>query len=100
MLIDRSSKTRVIRRSITPHEAIRAIAGAGGLSSLAHPGKEEHIPHLVKELAKSGLNAIEAYHRSHTGTLARKYLKMAKMRGLLVTGGSDCHGPTKAIHHQ
>ncbi|MBX9720945.1 MAG: PHP domain-containing protein [Candidatus Obscuribacterales bacterium] len=93
MLMNRDSEFSITRKSITPQEAIKAIHKAGGISSLAHPGKEKFIPDLLDELAKVGLKAIEAYHRGHTLSLARKYLKMAKTRNLLVTGGSDCHGP-------
>src|SRR6185295_15600944 len=93
MLLNRDSKTRVVRRSITPEQAISAIATAGGISSLAHPCKEPHIPELVKLMAPRGLRAIEAYHRSHTLSQIRKFSKLAKSHALLITGGSDCHGP-------
>ena len=95
MLMNRDSEYRVIRRSITPQDAIKAIRAAGGISSLAHPGKDDFIPELVKELQDSGLQAIEAYHRGHTNTQVRKYLKLARDKGMLATGGSDCHGPYK-----
>ncbi len=93
MLMNRDSEFAITRKSITPQEAIEAIHASGGISSLAHPGKDSFIPELLDELEKVGLKAIEAYHRGHTLSLARKYLKMAKTRNLLVTGGSDCHGP-------
>lgn len=93
MLMNHDSEFRVERQSITPAEAIRAIAQAGGISSLAHPGKDKEIESLLKELVPLGLNAIEAYHRGHTLSLVKKYSKMATKMGLLITGGSDCHGP-------
>lgn len=92
MLVDRDSPFYAVRRSISPQEAVSAIKAAGGLSSLAHPGKEPHIPALVKVLSMQGLNAIEAYHRGHTLHMVRKYLKLARRKNMLVTGGSDCHG--------
>ena len=93
MLMNRQSETRVVRRSIPPQDAIAAITAAGGIASLAHPGKDSFIPELVAELKTRGLKAIEAFHRGHTLSQVRKYQKMAKANGLIITGGSDCHGP-------
>lgn len=93
LLMNHDSKLRVVRRSIAPQDAIAAIASAGGLSSLAHPGKDPHMKELIEELVKGGLNALEAHHKSHTLPMVRKYLKLAAKHRLLVTGGSDCHGP-------
>lgn len=92
MLINRNSEFRLKRRSISPQDALAAISGAGGISSLAHPGKDKFIPELLDELVPAGLNAIEAYHRGHSNKLVRGYLNMARQRKLLVSGGSDCHG--------
>ncbi|MEY4386775.1 MAG: hypothetical protein RLY20_2058, partial [Verrucomicrobiota bacterium] len=35
------------------------------------------------------------YHTKHTNNTAAHYLNITKQYGLLVTGGSDCHGLTK-----
>ena len=93
MLMNYDSEYRVERLSIHPEEAIAAIAAAGGVSSLAHPGKEIGIEMQIQQLREYGLNAVEVYHRSHTLSLIKKYLKIAAKNGLLATGGSDCHGP-------
>lgn len=93
MLLNRNSEYKIERKSISPQQAIEAIKAAGGIASLAHPGKDDHIPELITELKKSSLDAIEAYHRGHSNSLVKKYLKMARENSLLVTGGSDCHGP-------
>jgi predicted metal-dependent phosphoesterase TrpH len=93
MLMNRQSQTRVLRRSIHPADAIAAITASGGIPSLAHPGKDSFIPELVAELQSRGLKAIEAFHRGHSLSQVRKYQKMAKSHGLIITGGSDCHGP-------
>ncbi|MBX9570927.1 MAG: PHP domain-containing protein [Candidatus Obscuribacterales bacterium] len=93
MLMNYDSEFRVERESISPHDAIAAISHAGGISSLAHPGKDKEIEPLVAELASNGLNAIEAFHRSHTLSMVKKYQKLARKLDLLITGGSDCHGP-------
>lgn len=93
MLLNRDSEFRVVRESITPQRAIKAIRAAGGICSLAHPGKDAFIPELVEELRSCGLNAIEAFHRGHSLAQVKKYMKLARSMNLLVTGGSDCHGP-------
>ena len=64
----------------------------GGIPSLAHPGyhpRDEIIPPLVD----AGLAAIEAHHSSHDADATARYLDVARSYGLLVTGGSDFHGP-------
>jgi len=83
------------RQSVAPIEAVRAINAAGGIASIAHPGKEAHVIPLIESLAEVGLRGIEAYHRVHTLSLLRKYLRYATRKKMLVTGGSDCHGPYK-----
>lgn len=93
MLMKQSSPVYVPRRSVGPDEAINAIKSAGGVCSLAHPGKDKELPQLLPELLECGLNGIEVYHRSHSTKLIKKYTKFAEANGLLITGGSDCHGP-------
>lgn len=93
MLMNYDSEYRVERLSITPLDAITAIAESGGISSLAHPGKDKDIELLLSDLVAAGLNAIEAFHRSHTHSMIKKYQKLARKYKLLITGGSDCHGP-------
>jgi predicted metal-dependent phosphoesterase TrpH len=76
----------------SPEEVIALVAGGGGIASLAHPGyrpRDEIIPGLVK----AGLTALEVYHSSHDPIAEGHYLSLALEHGLLVTGGSDYHGP-------
>jgi hypothetical protein len=78
----------------TPREAIEAIRSVGGVPVLAHPatiGKDEYIPELVEY----GLRGIEIYHTDHKPSMVKRYEGIAKEHGLLVTGGSDCHGMGK-----
>ena len=75
-------------------DAIALIHEAGGLAVMAHPGLnrcDEVIPSLVE----MGLDGIECYHTKHTNHTAAHYLEITKRYGLLVTGGSDCHGMSK-----
>ena len=75
----------------TPREAIETLLNLGGVPVLAHPGiagNDDCIPELVR----CGLRGIEAYHTDHKPSVAKHYEAVAKERGLIVTGGSDCHG--------
>lgn len=74
--------------------AIELIHEAGGLAVMAHPGLNK-CDEVIPELVKSGLDGIECYHTKHTRNTAAHYLNISKQYGLLVTGGSDCHGQSK-----
>jgi hypothetical protein len=73
-------------------EAIRTIKQAGGLAVLAHPGVVQNILELGK-WKEMGLDGIEAFYPAHSNTLTREFLGMARTHGLLVTAGTDYHGP-------
>jgi len=73
-------------------EAITIIKDAGGIAVLAHPGVVRNILELGK-WKEMGLDGIEAFYPAHTNTLTREFLGMAKTHGLLVTAGTDYHGP-------
>ena len=77
-----------------PKEAIEMVIEAGGIPVVAHPGimqKDEYI----KELVDYGLKGIEVYHTDHNSSTTRHYEELARSLGLLMTGGSDCHGAGK-----
>ena len=73
-------------------EAIKTIKEAGGLAVLAHPGIVKKILELGK-WKEMGLDGIEAFYPAHTNAGTREFLAMAKTHGLLVTAGTDYHGP-------
>ena len=50
---------------------------------------------IIKELVLNGLDAIEAYHASHSTENTGDLLQIAAELNLLVTGGSDYHGRNK-----
>ncbi len=89
----RGSKFYAQRHSISPYDAVAAIIKAGGLPSIAHPGKEDYVIPLIESLREAGLAGIEAYHRVHSPSLVEQYVEMARRLNMVVTGGSDCHGP-------
>jgi len=75
-------------------EATELIHEAGGVAVMAHPGlnrSDEVIPGMVDD----GLDGIECFHTKHSQTISEHYLHIAEKFGLLVTGGSDCHGLSK-----
>jgi len=74
--------------------AIELIHEAGGLAVMAHPGLNK-CDEVIPELVRAGLDGIECYHTKHTSNTAAHYLNIARQYGLLVTGGSDCHGLSK-----
>jgi predicted metal-dependent phosphoesterase TrpH len=81
----------VPRSGPSPETVIATIHQAGGLASLAHPGRTL-IDARIPALRDAGLDGLEAYHSDHDGAAAESYCRMADDLGLLVTGGSDYHG--------
>ena len=78
----------------TPQDAIGMVLDAGGVPVLAHPGimkRDDYIPELVSY----GLKGIEVYHTDHGDIKRKRYEELAASLGLLMTGGSDCHGTGK-----
>ncbi len=80
---------------ISSAEAVDAIHAAGGLAFVAHPGFRGTRQLLIK-LLELPFDGIEAYHTKHTPGQITQFIGLAKERGLLVSGGSDCHGTAKA----
>jgi predicted metal-dependent phosphoesterase TrpH len=79
---------------MSAHDAIRLIHTAGGLAVLAHPALNRG-DEIIPDLVASGMDGIECFHSKHSGCTAQHYLQIADQHGLLVTGGSDCHGMSK-----
>jgi predicted metal-dependent phosphoesterase TrpH len=76
----------------SPEDVIGIVHAAGGLVSLAHPGRTR-IDDRIAPLRDAGLDAIEAYHSDHDAAVVEHYAALASSLGLLVTGGSDFHDP-------
>jgi predicted metal-dependent phosphoesterase TrpH len=80
----------------TPSEAIGIILNAGGIPIWAHPPAGSWInllPHLIEE----GLQGLEVYRpRSRPNHIFDLQLA-AKDSDLLMTGGSDWHGPNDGL---
>ncbi|MGI5838317.1 MAG: PHP domain-containing protein [bacterium] len=82
----------VERYKITPAQATAVIRQSGGIPVLAHPGAAG-MDELIPALLPHGLLGIEVYHPEHDAAATRHYARLAQEMGLLVTGGSDAHGP-------
>ncbi|MBN1634666.1 MAG: PHP domain-containing protein [Ignavibacteria bacterium] len=73
---------------------LKLIRETGGISVLAHPGKN-FLWSKMDILLKAGLEGIEIYHPTHKSDKARKFEKFAIENNLFMTGGSDFHGLTE-----
>lgn len=80
-------------------QAVEAAHASGALCLLAHPGRGEgeihrYDPDLIEAvLAEVPLDGIEVYYPTHTPEQVAAYEALARRRGLLVSAGSDSHGP-------
>ena len=88
-------------RAYTATEAVQVIHAAGGLAALAHPAKIVRNDPLLtadalRPLAEAGLDAVEVWQIVHGDQERAHYTQIAESLGLLVVGGSDCHGPRKS----
>lgn len=80
------------RIGASPAEVVRLIDAAGGLAAIAHPGKMK-LDEIIPTMVEAGMPAIEVFHSDHTPSDIARYQEFAARFGLLVTGGSDYHGP-------
>lgn len=79
------------RNFVDTAHAVKVLNQSGAIAVLAHPPKE-NLESIIEELKSVGLLGIEAYHALF-GQNTESILNLAKKYDLLVTGGSDCHGP-------
>ncbi|HAJ56952.1 MAG TPA: phosphatase [Candidatus Omnitrophica bacterium] len=79
---------------MTPGEAVSWIIKTKGIPVLAHPYALSDKA-LIPDLVRDGIMGIEAYYAEHSDTQTGEFVSMAKKHGLLITGGSDCHGLAK-----
>lgn len=82
----------VPRYKFPPLEAIQLIQKAGGVAVLAHPGliKDDN---MVIQIIDMGIQGLEARYPEHNHNEYKRYCRLAEERGLIITGGSDYHGP-------
>jgi predicted metal-dependent phosphoesterase TrpH len=95
-LIGDDGPAYVPKHALGPLEALELVRRAGGSCVLAHPGMwsaEAPVPEdLIEAMAEAGMAGLEADHSDHSPEQRQHYRDLAKRLGLVVTGGSDCHG--------
>lgn len=83
-------------------QTVEAAHQGGGVALIAHPGRgklepEEftfYTPHLLDQVcAEIPLDGIEVYYPTHSSELVEMYLAYAQQHDLLISAGSDSHGP-------
>jgi predicted metal-dependent phosphoesterase TrpH len=88
---------KVPRPKPTAMESIAQIRAAGGVAVLAHPysiglygrGLSAHLNILKAQ----GLQGIECHYGAYNPAQTNHCIQLAESLGLIVTGGSDFHGP-------
>lgn len=79
---------------ISSEETIAIIHQGGGKAFLAHPHLFRHAG-KVKELLKLPFDGIECYYARFPLSQEKRWIKIAKEKGWLASGGSDFHGALK-----
>ncbi|MCK4994410.1 MAG: PHP domain-containing protein [Candidatus Omnitrophica bacterium] len=82
------------RMILSPQKAIEMIKRVKGIPIFAHPGNMRH-DEIIPELMEYGLMGIEVLHIDHNSNASNHYKQLAQNHGLLLSGGSDCHGAGK-----
>ena len=97
--LDEGKPYYVPRHYFTPEEAAERIRGAGGKAVLAHPLqyrlRTEELRNLVRRCREAGFSGLEAFYSGYTPAERDMLCRLAADFGLLVTGGSDYHGPQR-----
>ncbi len=73
-------------------DAISTIRNTGGIPVIAHPGLIRDDS-WVEKLIEAGVQGLEVFYPEHTPEQVKHYADLARRAGLLVTAGSDNHGP-------
>ncbi len=80
-------------QSITVEEGIDVIKRSGGIPVLAHPIFIKEMKWL-DIIVDSGIQGFEAISTYHNKSEVEFYMEFARKHGLLITAGSDFHGPS------
>lgn len=84
-------------KRIDYNECFSLIKNSGGLVILAHPNSlllsNNELEHLIIDMKECGLDGIEVYHSSFSKVESQYYKFLADKYDLLMSGGSDFHGP-------
>lgn len=82
------------KMQLPPRQGIDFIHQHRGLAVIAHPANY-HNDGAVYSCIAAGADGIEVWHPDHGPRHIDHYSEVAQKNGLLMTGGSDCHGGRK-----
>jgi hypothetical protein len=83
-------------------QTVETVHRSGGIALIAHPGRglqeprefTHYTPELLDQVrAEIPLDGIEVYYPTHSPEQVQAYLAYAKQHDLLISAGSDSHGP-------
>lgn len=83
-------------------ETVALVHHSGGVALIAHPGRGQqqpqeftlYTPELLDQVrTEIPLDGIEVYYPTHTPEQVATYLAYAQQHDLLISAGSDSHGP-------
>ena len=80
-------------KQVSSKLAIEEIHRAGGIAVVAHPFKDTNDPKELEELIVEGLDGVEV--QPHYNSRNIPYMEFARHHNLIITYGSDFHGPSK-----
>jgi hypothetical protein len=78
----------------TPAEAVATIRAAGGVPVWAHPPRSV-FEELLGPLIDAGLEGLEVLRPYNSAAWTKTLRAAARRHGLVVSGGSDWHGPDR-----
>jgi 3',5'-nucleoside bisphosphate phosphatase len=80
-------------------EGVQLLRNCGAVPVWAHPYlfRGGEVEAVLKELVEAGLRGVEVYHPSHSATQVANLERLCREYGLLMTGGSDYHGPNPGV---
>jgi predicted metal-dependent phosphoesterase TrpH len=76
-------------------DGIKLLRDCGAVPVWAHPYlfRGGTVESVLPELVQAGLLGVEVYHPNHSPSDERKLEDLCEQYDLLMTGGSDYHGP-------
>ena len=83
----------VARARLSPEQSVELIHEAGGAAVLAHPGLLFDRRAMIMRLLAVGLDGVEVAHPSNSQDVRLDLRGIAIANRLVMTGGSDFHGP-------
>ena len=83
-----------------PAAIVEAAQRSGGVCLLAHPGHADgfvtyDVPLLDQFRREAPIDGLEVYHPLHSPAQTAMYREYARRQALLISAGSDSHGPDK-----